>query len=276
MDTAVKMRAVITENVRLTDDIFSMWIEAGEIARRAGSGQFVNLYCRDSSRLLPRPISICEINREKGRIRLVYRVAGKGTGEFSQLVDGDFIEVMGPLGNGFRLSSAGNSFIEGDSFHEDSGRKVFPGKALIIGGGVGIPPLLELARELKCDKDIVLGYRDKTYLDGEFLSFGNVYISTEDGSRGIRGNVMDAVREHKLYPDIIYACGPAPMLRAVKAYAAGLGIRAQLSLEERMACGVGACLGCVCASTEVDPHSNMKNKRVCKEGPVFYAEEVEL
>lgn len=255
MGTAVKTRAVITENIRITEDILSMWFEAGDIARTAGSGQFVNLYCRDKSRLLPRPISICGIDREKGCIRLVYRIAGKGTEEFSQLIAGDSIEVMGPLGNGF--------YPEGK-------------KALIIGGGVGIPPLLELAGELKCDKDIILGYRDVTYLDEEFKPIGNVYIATEDGSRGIKGNVMDALRKHELYSDIIYACGPAPMLKAVKVYASEHGIRAQLSLEERMACGVGACLGCTCAATEVDSHSNVRNKRVCKDGPVFYADEVEL
>ncbi len=255
MSIAVKKKAVITENILLAEDIYSMWLEAKAIAEDAKPGQFISLYCRDGSRLLPRPISICEIDREKGAIRLVYRIAGMGTKEFSLMKAQDLIEVMGPLGNGFTLE----------------GRK-----ALLIGGGIGIPPMLELAKQLNCKKEIVLGYRDITFLDQEFLPYGNVYISTEDGSRGTKGNVLDAIREYQLEADVIFACGPTPMLRGIQHYSLKKGIRAQLSLEERMACGIGACLGCVCKTKETDHHSSVKNKRICKEGPVFYAQEVEL
>ena len=134
--------------------------------------------------------------------------------------------------------------------------------------------MLELAKELNCEKTAVLGYRDELFLEKELGSYSNVYVATEDGSAGTKGNVLDAIREGNLEADIIYACGP--MLRAVKEYAAEKGIECYLSLEEKMACGIGACLACVCQSKEVDHHSHVHNKRICKDGPVFAAEEVEL
>lgn len=114
------------------------------------------------------------------------------------------------------------------------------------------------------------------FLMDEFREQGEVYVATEDGSAGTKGNVLDAIRENALAADVIYACGPTPMLRALKEYAAEKQIECWISMEERMACGIGACLACVCKSKEVDAHSNVKNKRICKEGPVFAAEEVEF
>ena len=166
------------------------------------------------------------------------------------------LSVLGPLGNGFPLKSK---------------------KAFLIGGGIGIPPILELAKQLDCEKQIVLGYRNSDmFLLDEFKKYGSVYIATEDGSYGSKGNVLDAIRENDLEADIIYACGPTPMLRALKEYAAEKQMECWISMEEKMACGIGACLACVCKSKEVDAHTNVHNKRVCKEGPVFRAEEVEL
>jgi dihydroorotate dehydrogenase electron transfer subunit len=255
MSVARKRRVIIVENVMIAEDIYSMWLKAEDIAETAKPGQFVSLFSNDGSKLLPRPISICEIDKEQGTIRLVYRIAGIGTKEFSCLNIGDSIETMGPFGNGFTLEGK---------------------KALLIGGGIGIPPMLELAKQLNCEKQIVLGFRDITFLENEFVPFGKVFISTEDGSNGTKGNVIDAIKANSLEADIIFACGPTPMLRGIKAYALEQGIIAQLSMEERMACGVGACLGCVCKTKEIDHHSNVKNKRICKDGPVFYSEEVEL
>lgn len=157
-----------------------------------------------------------------------------------------------------------------------------PGKkAFLIGGGIGIPPMLELAKSIKaagtCEVVSVMGYRDaQTFLLDEFKEQGDCYVATEDGSVGAKGNVLDAMKEYKLNADVIYACGPTPMLRALKAYAAEQGMTCYISMEERMACGIGACLACVCNSKEKDAHSNVKNKRICKEGPVFLAEEVDL
>jgi len=247
----------------IAKDIYSMWIASAKIASKAIPGQFISLYCNDKSRLLPRPISICEIDAKKGAIRLVYRIAGAGTAEFAKLVAGDEIEALGPLGNGFPIDVA-------------KGKKV-----LIMGGGIGVPPMLEVAKQLDADKTIICGYRDETFLFKEFSSLARLWIATEDGSLGIKGNVLDAVTEYatdgfNLSADIIFACGPTPMLKAIKAYALANDIKCYISTEEKMACGIGACLACVCQSKEIDHHSNVNNKRICKDGPVFLATEVEL
>ena len=185
MAEKAKETAIIIDQKELLPGIFDMWLRTEKIAKEAKAGQFVSVYCHDGSRILPRPISICEIDKEDGAIRLVYRVAGKGTEEFSKMRTGMHLQLVGPLGNGFPKKEK---------------------KAFLIGGGIGIPPMLELAKELNCEKQI----------------------------------------------------------------------ECWISMEERMACGIGACLACVCKSKERDEHSNVKNKRICKEGPVFRAEEVEF
>ena len=254
--TQKKIKAAVYSQVQLAEGIFSMWLGAGEMAKAAVPGQFIAVYPNDSARLLPRPISICETDPEKELLRIVYRVAGEGTKELSSCRAGDTLSIMGPLGNGFPLKDK---------------------KALLIGGGIGIPPMLELAKALSCEKTAVLGYRDsQTFLAEEIGKYAGLAVATEDGSVGTKGTVLDAIKAQGLKADIIYACGPTPMLRALKEYAAKEGIECWISLEERMACGVGACLGCVCHSKDVYEHSNVRNKRVCKDGPVFLADEVEL
>lgn len=255
-----KELAVVASQEQLADGIFSMWLKT-DAAQSAVPGQFISMYTNDGSKLLPRPISICEIDKENGRLRVVYRVTGENTGteQFSMMKEGDTLPIIGPLGNGFPLEAA-------------KGKKAF-----LMGGGIGVPPILELAKQLSCKKQIIVGYRDQeTFLRNEFEQNGQVYISTEDGSVGTKGNVMDAIRENGLEADIIYACGPTPMLRAIKAYAEEHQMECYISLEERMACGIGACLACVCKSKEKDHHSHVHNKRVCKDGPVFLSTEVEL
>lgn len=250
-----KEQAVIIRQEELSYGIYSMWLKTDRIAAQAKAGQFISMYCRDGSRMLPRPISICEIDGADKALRVVYRVAGQGTEEFSALSTGKEIEIVGPLGNGFPKKDK---------------------KAFLIGGGIGIPPMLQLAKELSCEKQIILGYRDELFLHKEFKELGSVYIATEDGSYGTEGNVLDAIRENGLEADIVYACGPTPMLRAVKQLAAERRMECWLSLEEKMACGIGACLACVCKSKEKDSHTHVHNKRICKEGPVFRAEEVDI
>ena len=148
---------------------------------------------------------------------------------------------------------------------------------MLVGGGIGIPPLLETAKRLEAECRIVLGYRDSSlFLKEEFEQYGDVYIATEDGSAGIKGNVLDVIRQTDIKADRIYSCGPKPILRALAAYAEEKNIPCHVSMEERMACGIGACLACVCKSREKDAHTNVHNKRICKEGPVFLSTEVEL
>lgn len=256
MEKREKERAVVVSQEQIATDIYSLWLRS-EASVSAKAGQFISMYTNDSGKLLPRPISICEIDKENRQLRVVYRVTGENTGteQFSKLTEGDEIEILGPLGNGFPLKEK---------------------KAFLIGGGIGIPPMLELAKQLHAEKQIVVGYRDELFLTEELSENGEVYVATEDGSAGTKGNVLDAIRENGLTADIIYACGPTPMLRALKTYAEENNIECYISMEERMACGIGACLACVCKSKEKDHHTNVHNKRICKDGPVFLATEVDL
>lgn len=251
-----QVMAEIIRHTSLSDGIFDMTLKAEEIAKEAKAGQFISVYLNNKSKILPRPISICGIDKEAGTLRIVYRTVGDGTKELSDYKEGEMVKILGPLGNGFTQKDK---------------------KAILIGGGIGIPPMLELMKQLDCDKIAVLGYRDSDmFLKDEFEAVGDVVISTEDGSFGTKGNVIDVIKEQGVEGSIIYACGPTPMLRGIKAYAEEMGIEAQISMEERMACGIGACLACVCKSKEKDAHSNVHNKRICKDGPVFLSTEVEI
>ena len=249
----VKERAIIVSQQCIGTDIYDMVLSFPKGAKEARPGQFIAMYCEDGTKLLPRPISICGIDAEAGTLRVVYRIAGEGTRLFSQMKVGDSLEVMGPLGNGFTMKDK---------------------KAIIVGGGIGIPPMLELAKQLDCEKTVVLGYRDELFLKEEFEACANVAVATEDGSTGTKGTVIDAIEAAQVSGEIIYACGPMPMLKALAEYADAHGMEAQISLEERMACGIGACLGCICKTKEKDHHTNVNNTRICKDGPVFDAKEV--
>ena len=283
--------AVVVDQNALGSGIYDLTLKTKNIAKAAKAGQFVSVYSNDRSKLLPRPISLCGIDRDEDTIRLVYRVTGENTGteEFSKLVMGDRIRILGPLGNGFTV---------------EPGKKAF-----LIGGGIGVPPMLQLAKDINsgvvqtsgavdtntqekgqteekqinghgkkiCDINIIMGYRDEnTFLLDEFKEQADSFVATEDGSVGTKGNVIYAIKENGLEADVIYACGPMPMLRALKAYAMEHDMECYVSMEERMACGIGACLACVCKTKDKDAHSNVNNKRICKEGPVFNAKEVEL
>lgn len=257
-----KETASVQKQTCIAPGIYDMWINT-TLAKEAKPGQFINVYPEDSSTLLPRPISICEADGDQNKLRIVYRTAGKGTMEFSKYREGKDIAILGTLGNGFPLDKA-------------KGKKCF-----LMGGGIGIPPMVQLAKKLHeqgdCEIQIIVGYRDADlFLQKDLEKYGRVYVATEDGSVGSKGNVMDAIRENRLSADVIYACGPMPMLRAIKKFAEANNMEAYISLEERMACGVGACLGCVCKTTHKDHHSHVNNARVCTDGPVFEAKEVDI
>ena len=253
-----KVTASVISQQEIAANIFDMWI-ATDLAAQAKPGQFICVYPKDKSTLLPRPISICEVAEDKKALRIVYRIAGKGTAEFSGYKAGDTVEILGTLGNGFPVE-------------EGKGKKVF-----LMGGGIGVPPILELAKAMDAKKQIIVGYRDsQLFLADDLAKYGTVYAATEDGSAGTKGNVMNAIEENGLEADVIFACGPMPMLRAIKRYAEAHQIPAYISLEEHMACGVGACLGCVVKTKEVDHHSHVHNARICTDDPVFEAQEVEI
>ena len=260
-----KTTMTVTDIRCLAEGIYSMKLQYPErdLPVEVKPGQFAGLYPNDPSMLLPRPISICKWDPERGELRFVFRAAGAGTESLAAQKAGDRVDMLGVLGNGYDLSKL-------------SGRKV-----LLLGGGIGIPPMVELAAALSelpgTEVTAVMGYRNSDlFLTEELQQYGRLLIATEDGSVETKGNVLDAVRENEVRADAVCACGPMPMLRAVKKYAKEQGIPAYISLEERMACGVGACLGCVTKTAEVDSHSHVRNARICTEGPVFEAEEVEI
>ena len=250
----------ILSQKEIVEGIFDMTLKTYRIAAEAQPGQFVSVYLNDSARMLPRPVSICEADPKRSVLRLVYRVTGPDTGTelLSMYEPGTRLRVTGPLGKGFPV-------------RELKGKRVF-----LVGGGIGIPPLLETAKRLEGTAVSVLGYRSGAFLDKDFSRFGEVYLASEDGTCGVRGNVLDVIREKNLQADAVFACGPRPMLRALKNYALEKNMPCWISMEERMACGVGACLACVCTTSEKDEHSNVRNARVCKDGPVFLSTEVEV
>lgn len=245
----------LTKCEQLAETTYSFVIACPEIANIAEAGQFAHLRVPGFS--LRRPISICEVLPEEGAIRVVFDERGEGTKVLATLKAGDAIDIMAPLGNGFTL-------LERDK------------KAIVIGGGIGVPPLLEVAKHYGNNARVVLGFRSKSavILQNDFAACGcAVTLCTDDGSMGRKGYATALLKEQldAEKPDILYACGPKLMLKAVAALAKEYGVRCQLSLEERMACGVGACLGCACR-TKQDGKETYSH--VCKNGPVFEAEEV--
>lgn len=237
----------------LCPGIWDFVVEAPEIAEQAQIGQFLHIACGGNT-LLRRPISICDTGDKF--VRFAFQVKGEGTELLSQYEVGDTIDIMGPLGHGFTVK---------------------PGeKAVVIGGGIGVFPILRLARET--DSAVFLGFRTKelVVMEDDYLEANkNVTICTDDGSYGYDGFAIAAMGEYLLENDVdvIYCCGPKPMLKAVKQIAEYRNIPCQLSLEERMGCGIGACLTCVCETTN---EGMAKMKQVCTCGPVFDAKEVVL
>ncbi len=250
----------IISQEKLTEDIMSLWI-SWEPDEAVIPGQFINVYLKDPSRMLPRPISICDVT-DKG-LRMVYRITGAATGtkELSGYKPKEKLRITGPVGRGYPVEELKNSE-----------------NVVLMGGGIGIPPMLYLAKSLGGRCKAVLGYRDSsTFLKEEFDALGcRVLLSSDDGSVGVHGTVLDAIAADNTDCGVICACGPKPMLRGIKDYASSRDIKAYISLEERMACGVGACLGCVTKTQKTDDHSRVKNARVCVDGPVFLAGEVAL
>jgi len=247
--------AEILYNNKLSDGIFEMIIEAAAIAKEAKAGQFVNVYTGLGENILPRPISISEIDKENGTLTLIYQVVGKGTKCFSDCTSGQEIKVLGPLGNGFTIPTGEGSHV-------------------VVGGGIGAPPLIELVKALKGDVTVFLGARSTPILVEKFEALGaTVHVATDDGSVGFKGNVVQLMDEIQPKADFIYSCGPKIMLKFLSQWAKNKGVAAQVSMEERMACGIGACVGCV-IKIKKEGASDWQNLKVCKDGPVFMSNEV--
>lgn len=257
--------AEIIRNTEISPDIYEMELQAPEITEKANPGQFLHIRCSDTvSPLLRRPISIAYADHKIGKMGIIYRVVGRGTQLLCQKDPGSRLDILGPLGKGFPMPDKDKTPI-------------------IIGGGIGVAPLLFLAQKIaqnKTRKDsliALLGFPTKQETFGlEFLeSMGiKVLIATDDGTLGHKGYPTDLLNDYlekcNKSKTIIYGCGPKPLLSKIKTVAVRNNIPAYLSLEERMACGVGACLGCSVKSSQ-DGY-----KKVCEDGPVFEAGEVEL
>ena len=234
----------IIENRPLTSSVYLMRL-AGDTSDITAPGQFVNL--KLDGFFLRRPISVCD--SEHGVLTLIYKVVGKGTEYMSTLPVGEKLDILTGLGNGYDLTESGEN-------------------PLLVGGGVGVPPLYKLAKELiKAGKNVtvILGFNTKSevFWEEEFTKIGaNVIVATVDGSSGVKGFVTDAMKD--LTYTYFYSCGPEPMLKAVYKASQTSG---QLSFEERMGCGFGACMGCSCKTLT-------GYKRICKEGPVMRKEEI--
>ena len=254
----VKELMKVLSHKELAPAIFELTLQGQLVQEMQEPGQFVHVKTSDSNDpLLRRPISICSINQSEKSFTMIYRTEGKGTKLLSLKKTDEMVDVLGPLGHGFPVDAV------------DSGET-----ALLVGGGIGVPPLYQLSKMLvaKGVKVIhVLGFATKAavFYENEFAKLGETYITTEDGSYGTKGYVTDVMKDLTDY-QAIYSCGPTPMLKALEAGYSDHKL--YLSLEERMGCGVGACFACVC-HTSVEGTSY---KKVCSDGPVFRAGEVIL
>ena len=243
------MKVVAQEEI--APAIYELVLE-GEMVEAMRAGQFLHLRVPDDAHLLRRPISISSIDKVKKQCHLIYRIEGSGTSIFSTLKAGDSLDVMGPQGNGFDLSDLDQC-----------------SRVLLVGGGIGVPPLLEVAKQLHergVEITTVLGFsnRNAVILDDELAKYGQVYVTTDDGSYGIKGNVYVVINEFDSEFDAIYSCGAPGMMKYINQTFHDHP-RAYLSLESRMACGMGACYACVLKV----PDSETVSQRVCEDGPVF-------
>ncbi len=238
----------LLKNEEIADGIFDWTVENAELAAMAKCGQFVNI--KVPTRTLRRPISICDADEKT--LRLVFQVKGEGTKIMSEMQEGSDVEILAPLGNGFKI--------------EKGKRYCF------VGGGIGVPPLLFSAKQAD-NPMVITGFRNKdlVILQDDFKKVSDkVFLATDDGSAGIHGFVTDVLKDRLGEIDEVCACGPIPMLKAVADVCKGK-VNCQVSLEERMGCGIGACLVCAC-KTKTEHGEAMTH--VCKNGPVYNAEEV--
>ncbi len=246
----------VKKQEQLGGNLFALVLEAPKICAQAKPGQFVHITCGEAN-LLRRPISICDTTETE--LKIVFVTKGEGTKWLSERREGDVLDILGPAGHGFDLSRLGD-------------RPVF------IGGGIGVPPMLKTMKAAKASgaqPTAILGFRSKdmVILEDDFKALGDVYIATDDGSYGIHGFVSNVLEEHIGEFTSVCCCGPRGMLKALAGIAEKAGIPCQVSMEERMGCGIGACLVCSCALKS--ENGETRYGHVCKDGPVFDSKEVE-
>jgi dihydroorotate dehydrogenase electron transfer subunit len=252
-------RMTITKQRTLAPRIYEMTLSGELVQEMTTPGQFLHIRVPDDAYLLRRPISINWIDQATQSCRIIYRTEGEGTKRFANLQSGDQLDVLGPLGNGFRI----------DNLQKDE-------TVFIVGGGIGVPPLYELSKQLVARgiRPIhFLGFASSEvmYYEDEFQELGDTRIATDDGTYGIQGNVGNLLLAAEVQPAAVFACGSNGLLKTVEQlYRTHTNV--QLSLESRMACGIGACYACVCHKAD-DP-TGTKSVKVCDEGPVFQAGEV--
>ena len=259
------VKAKLVEKEYLKPDIVRFKVEAKEMVRNSKPGNFIEIRVSETTvPFLRRPISIYNLNKNEGTLEFIFQIKGEGTRLLSKKEEGDLIDIIGPLGMGtFKINN-----------YE---------KIAIVGGGIGVFPLYELAKEAKEAErkvNIYLGFRSKDFvvLENKFKEVSDkLVITTDDGSYGEKGFAINKLEEdlenNKI--DCIYACGPLPMLRAVKKLTIEKNIPCQISLEERMGCGIGVCLGCA-VKTARSTNENPEYWHVCKGGPVFQAKDVDI
>ena len=253
---SIQELCTVRERQALNSTMFALTLEAPRISAAAQPGQFVHIACGEAN-LLRRPISICQA--QDGLLKIVFVVKGEGTKWLSERKAGDVLDILGPQGHGFDMDALG-------------ARPVF------IGGGIGVPPMpltMQTARANGAQPSAILGFRnrDAVILEEDFQALGTTYVATDDGSYGIHGFVSDVLKAHISEYTSVCCCGPKPMLRALASIAEEAGIPCQVSMEERMGCGIGACLVCACALKAKDGETRYGH--VCKDGPVFDSKEVQ-
>lgn len=240
----------ILQNTKVGDDVYALTVHGGALVNQAQPGQFIHLQIPAENVFLRRPFGIADT--DEGTLTMYYRVTGKGTRALTGLQQGDTVNCLGPLGNGFSLSSK---------------------RPLLVGGGMGLAPLLLLAKSFQGEVDVLMGGRNHSELFWKDIfepHVHEIFIATDDGSMGTKGFTTELLPEllGKRKYDCIYTCGPEIMMRGIAKIAAQHDILCQVSLEKRMACGLGACLSCVCDT------ANGERRKICKDGPVFLAQDV--
>lgn len=245
------VNAKLLKSENIFPNIYKQTYFVGTVCENIKPMQFCSLYVGKGEMILPRPISIFNVDKENQTLEIVFATVGNGTKALAQIRENSLVSILLPLGNGF-------SKFEGIK------------RIALVGGGIGIPPLHYLAKELKkynndIEIDIYLGYRDEPFLLENFKDY-NIFIASDNSNNHFKGNVVSLMNETNKHYDKVVSCGPTVMLKALKDYCIDKDLDLSISLEERMGCSIGACVGCV---VKIKTDDGIKHKKVCVDGPIF-------